>query len=488
MIKEKLAENLKALEEKILVLISVYGRGVIEEFGLEESQFRYYKHVFKAIKSLPQNVSREKILYILIANGIDEVESVWQMEDIGNDKSYFSYLVSELKEKSLIFSVREKIIRSLDGSYDISTVSSVLENLRTMLVTEHFAESDSLSLQDVLGETLERASQSQEVYKFYVGYMDSKLNDFTPGNTIVIGARPGVGKTSFSLWSALNLAFSNIPVHFISMEMSVWQLGAKIYSIISNLSPSRIFSGSITEEEKKRIELMNKMLTWVPFKLTSLGNPTIQNIEEIMRKSVRQYNTKVFYLDYVQLITNPMVSQSRHQEVASIVQKLKNLAIELNVAIVELSQLNRMGTKDPEMTHLKESGDIEQAASLVLLLWNEEKEEEEEGEDSDDSPQLDLEALNDLDDISNIGNVISSKKSNKIPRYRVVKYRVEKHRNGPTFSGQMIFDSLVNVLFDPGIRFKRDEENLKKMIRFAYLRSPVGKMYKEMLTGSKDLL
>ncbi len=487
MVKEKLAENLKALEEKILVLIPVYGRGVVEEFGLEESHFRYYKHVFRAIKSLPPNINREKIIYILIANGIDEAESVAQVEDIGNDKSYFSYLVSELKEKSLVFSVREKIIKSLDGSYDISTVSSVLENLRTMLVTEHFAESDSLSLQDVLGETLERASQSQEVYKFYVGYMDSKLNDFTPGNTIVIGARPGVGKTSFSLWSALNLAFSNIPVHFISMEMSIWQLGAKIYSIISNLSPSRIFSGSITEEEKKRIELMNKMLTWVPFKLTSLGNPTIQNIEEIMRKSVRQYNTKVFYLDYVQLINNPMISQSRHQEVASIVQKLKNLAIELDVAIVELSQLNRMGTKDPEMTHLKESGDIEQAASLVLLLWNEEKEENEE-EDSDDSPQIDLETLNDLDDISNIGNVLSSKKSNKIPRYRIVNYRIEKHRNGPTFSGQMIFDSLVNVLFDPGIKFKKDEENLKKMVKFAYLKSPVGKIYRTMLTGSEGML
>jgi replicative DNA helicase len=271
------------------------------------------------------------------------------------------------------------------------------------------------------------------------------------------------------------------------MEMSVWQLGAKIYSIITNLSPSRIFSGTITEEEKKRIELINKTLNWVPFKLTSLGNPTIQNIEEIMRKSVRQHNTKVFYLDYVQLITNPTVSQSRHQEVASIVQKLKNLAIELNVAIVELSQLNRMGTKDPEMSHLKESGDIEQAASLVLLLWNEEKEEEEE-EESDDSPSIDLETLNDLDDISNIGNVVSSKKSNKIPRYRVLNYRIEKHRNGPTFSGQMIFDSLVNVLFDPGIKFKRDEENLKKMIKFAYLKSPVGKIYRTALTGSEDVL
>jgi replicative DNA helicase len=487
MVKEQLTESLKALEEKILVLIPVYGRNIIEDFGIEETHFRYYKHVFKAIKSLPANVNREKIIYILIANGIDEAESVAQVEDIGNDKSYFSYLASELKEKSLVFSVREKIIKSLDGSYDISTVSSVLENLRTMLVAEHFYESDSLSLQDVLGETLERASQSQEIYKFYVGYMDSKLNDFTSGNTIVIGARPGVGKTSFSLWSALNLAFSNIPVHFISMEMSVWQLGAKIYSIITNLSPSRIFSGSITEEEKKRIELIDKMFTWVPFKLTSLGNPTIQNIEEIMRKSVRQYNTRVFYLDYVQLIANPMINQSRHQEVASIVQKLKNLAIELNVAIVELSQLNRMGTKDPEMSHLKESGDIEQAASLVLLLWNEEKEEEEEN-DSDDASSIDLETLNDLDDISNIGKIISSKKSSKIPRYRVVNYRVEKHRNGPTFSGQMIFDSLVNVLFDPGIKFKKDEENLKKMIKFAYLKSPVGKMYKEMLAGSEDVL
>ena len=474
-------EALKDLERKVISMLLAFGPEYIDEFGLSEQYFSVYKHAFLVIKS-SKGSDRGEVYIKLKSLGYDfDDEVVESGQELGID--YAKAFINSLKEKIALQEARRILDQSLTSDEGLGNVIVALDKVKESLENNYpiTKEDSSLSIKNVFEETVNRIENPSTNYKFFVGYMDHKLYDFTAGNTIVIGARPSVGKTSLSLWSALNLAFTGVPVHFLSLEMSVWQIGAKIFSLITGLPASRLFSKISTEEEKNRLKAIPRMFPWLPFRLTSISIPTMQNIEEIMRKSVKNYGTKVFFIDYVQLIIHPRYNSTRHQEVAYIVQKLKNLAIELDVAIVELSQLSRAGNKDPEMSHLKESGDIEQAASLIILLWKDEDGEEDKEEDEEESV-FDPDEFDDVEDISQIGKRIKKKSSSTTEsRYRLVNYRVEKHRNGPTFSGKLIFDSESSIFYDPGKKIEKHEEYLRKLISFAHSKSPVGKAYYSVL-------
>lgn len=441
---------------------------------LEPNDFRHYAKAFTLAKENLGKPFREQVMTLFANNAISE-KDVRDIElFVEEDFDYLVNLAREVKDAFLLVETKGKL--QLLAEQKFSSVFEIISHLQN--ITERVRRTfsfykDEFDMQDVYQETIKKiTSDRKENYNFSIGMVDHRFYDFTPGNTLVIGARPGVGKTAFALWAALNLAAKNIPVHFISMEMNVWQLGLRIFTAVTGIPGTRFFDTRTKNDELMQIDQVSDLLFKLPLKITSEYNPTLEKIEHVIRESVVKYRTKVFFIDYIQLISNPN-ADSRHLEVASVAQKMKNLAIELDVAIVELSQLARKQNKEPIMADLKESGDIEQAASLIMLLWGEDKKPIEDEE----SEQEDSEIQRIVDDAYHSGKELDQiqlpkGKEKQEDAYRIVNYKIEKHRNGPLFFGKMVFD-INNMAFIEKKMFpsgKVDTSNMEKVLNMSSIR------------------
>lgn len=190
------------------------------------------------------------------------------------------------------------------------------------------------------------------------------------GDVCVIGARPSVGKSAFANQIVLNAAKKGKRVGFFNLEMVESQVYERFLATVSEINLARIrnainFLGDEKEKFIKGNQILNKLDIVV-----SAGTKTDMDI----RNECRHQNFDLIVIDYLQLVRSYKKCESRRVEVGEVSRSLKALAMELQVPIILLSQLNR-GTehtqdREPAMADLRETGDIEQDASIIVLLWN----------------------------------------------------------------------------------------------------------------------
>ena len=225
----------------------------------------------------------------------------------------------------------------------------------------------------------------KELDKYTAGWQRSDL--------IIVAARPGMGKTSFTLAMAKNAALDHgKPVAFFSLEMSGTQLTQRLLSMDARIPGHKMRNGSLSESD------------WVPLKksIDQLSNSKIfiddsaaLNIFELRAKCRRlklQHNIEMVFIDYLQLMSagSDNKKSNRQEEISTISRSLKSLAKELNIPIVALSQLSRDvekrgGNKRPVLSDLRESGAIEQDADIVTFIYRPEYYElDEDGDGGQD--------------------------------------------------------------------------------------------------------
>jgi replicative DNA helicase len=199
--------------------------------------------------------------------------------------------------------------------------------------------------------------------------LDECTGGFEGGDVTVIGARPAVGKSAIALQMIEHISSCGKKVGYFNLEMTEPQVFQRMNSRLSSINITRIrraknFIGDEKENFEKANEKMSKMNVVV-----STGTKSVSEI----RNESRHQKFDVIMIDYLQLIKSDRQNANRAAEVGYISKAIKSLAMELNVPIILLSQLNRTSesreTKEPSMTDLRESGDIEQDASIILLLW-----------------------------------------------------------------------------------------------------------------------
>lgn len=200
--------------------------------------------------------------------------------------------------------------------------------------------------------------------------LDDCLGGLEGGDVTVIGARPGVGKSALVTQIIGNMAKSGYRVGYFNLEMNESQVYERFVSRLAELSLTRVrraksFLGGEEEAFNKANEEMSDYDV-----IISTGSKAISEI----RVESRHQNFDVIIIDYLQLIRADRRFANRASEVGDISKAIKALAMELHVPIILLSQLNRVSeakeTKEPTMAELRESGDIEQDASNVILMWN----------------------------------------------------------------------------------------------------------------------
>ena len=240
--------------------------------------------------------------------------------------------------------------------------------------------------------------------------LDAMTGGFQRSDLIIVAGRPSMGKTSYCLNIAYNVAaLHKLPVAIFSLEMSKEQLVQRMLASEAGIESNRLRAGRVSQTEWEPLSRAIGMLSEMPVFIDDTSNITVTEIRSQARRIQIEHGGRLglIVLDYLQLMGGG--SDNRVSELASITRALKGLAKEFNVPVIALSQLSRSvetrTNKRPMLSDLRESGSIEQEADLVLMIYRDDYY-------NDDSPDR------------GIAEVI-----------------IAKHRNGPT--------GMIKLLFDP---------------------------------------
>ncbi len=208
--------------------------------------------------------------------------------------------------------------------------------------------------------------------------LDDLLSGFQPSDLILLAARPSIGKTSFALSIAENIAVNDkAPVGVFSLEMSRDQLVDRMLSSVSGVDGWKLRTGNLTEDDFPKIGNAMGMLSEAPLYIDDTPMLNVMELRAKARRLQMEHGLSMIIIDYLQLLQGRSNSKdpNRVQEVSDISRSLKGLARELNVPILALSQLSRAvesrPDKRPMLSDLRESGSLEQDADVVMFLYRE---------------------------------------------------------------------------------------------------------------------
>ncbi|MBR6392333.1 MAG: replicative DNA helicase, partial [Eubacterium sp.] len=228
------------------------------------------------------------------------------------------------------------------------------------------------------------------------GLLDKYLTGLNRSDLILIGARPGMGKTSFALNLAHNLVTAaKKKVVFFSLEMTNEQLAERLLASQSGIESQKFRTGELARDEWDRLGLATNVLMQTELYLVDNSAITVPEMKALVRQ-LRDVDCVI--IDYLGLISSAEKSENRVQEVTKITKALKIMAKDLNIPVVCCAQLSR-GTEGrgkshrPQLSDLRESGSIEQDADIVLFLYREvyyENEQSDEDRDEIDKNKTEL--------------------------------------------------------------------------------------------------
>jgi replicative DNA helicase len=209
----------------------------------------------------------------------------------------------------------------------------------------------------------------------------SKIDEMTGGlhgsELIILAARPSMGKTAFALNIAEHVAVEQeSPTLVVSLEMSKMELAQRMLCSRGKIDGSKLRSGYLAGNERQSLVKASAELGKAPLFIDDSPSRTVTEIGAVARRLKRQERLGLIVIDYIGLIEPENALDSRQEQVAKMARRLKGLARELDVPILCLAQLNRQteAAKDnrPSLSHLRESGAIEQDADVVMFVHREE--------------------------------------------------------------------------------------------------------------------
>ena len=191
------------------------------------------------------------------------------------------------------------------------------------------------------------------------------------GDLVVIAGESSQGKTSLAVSMAFNMSAKNkVPVLFYSLEMTSNQLTARYTANVTHTSSKIVLYDNIPQTALNSVKRDMMSIKDSPFYIDNSGNSQYKNILNTIRRYVLTKGVKVVVIDYLQLANNEKKGQNKETEIGDMSRGFKNLALELNIVIIELSQLSRNKENPiPSMSRLRQSGQIEESADVVLLVY-----------------------------------------------------------------------------------------------------------------------
>lgn len=332
-----------------------------------------------------------------------------------NIKHYAGIVHKKFLLRSLIESAREidQLARD-DGGRDVDDILNKAEQ-KIFAVSQSQKHHKFVSIKQALAETWDELehlhANKGELRGIPTGFrdLDKMLAGLQRSDLIILAARPSVGKTTLALDIARQTATKhNMSVGIFSLEMSASQLTQRMLAAESQVSAWNLRTGNISSDREfsvisEALDRLAKAKIYIDDKAAN----TIVSMRSVARRWMSEYGLDMIIVDYLQLMASTKDYDSMVNQVTEISRSLKQLARELNVPVLALSQLSRAvearGGR-PRLSDLRDSGSIEQDADVVMFLHREDKYKEQ------------------------------SEKTN------IVEVLIEKHRNGPTGMVELFFD------------------------------------------------
>ncbi len=267
------------------------------------------------------------------------------------------------------------------------TVDNILETTEQKifkLVQSYMGGSKNESMKEVvlsIIREMEIAAQNKgEFTGIPTGFvdLDNMLTGLHGGELLIVAARPAMGKTAFVLNIVHHLAIKkNVPCLLYSLEMSKEQLGSRLMAIDAMVdSKSMKLSHTLTDDDWDKLFETMDIMAKAPIYMVDNSSISISELRSLARMHKQNHNIGLIVIDYLQLMSSTGRVESRQNFIAEVSRSLKNLARELNVPIIALSQLSRAvdarPDKRPTMSDLRESGSIEQDADVVMFIYRDE--------------------------------------------------------------------------------------------------------------------
>ncbi|WP_374017809.1 replicative DNA helicase [Paenibacillus thiaminolyticus] len=325
-----------------------------------------------------------------------KLQAKQQLEDVGRI-SYLTklanavptaanvdYYAQIIEEKSmmrrLIRTATQIVSEGYSGGEDVSGLLSDAER-RILEISNRRSSSGFIAIKDVLMDVYERVEFLSEHQGGTTGIpsgfpdLDKMTSGFQRSDLIIVAARPSVGKTAFALNIAQNVGVrAKETVAIFSLEMSASQLVQRMICAESNVDAGRLRTGQLEDDDWEKLTMSIAALSEAEVYIDDTPGVTVADIRAKCRRLKKERGLGMILIDYLQLIHGRgKPGENRQQEVSEISRTLKQIARELEVPVIALSQLSRgveqRQDKRPMMSDLRESGSIEQDADIVAFLY-----------------------------------------------------------------------------------------------------------------------
>ena len=298
-----------------------------------------------------------------------------------NIENYCKIVKYKFYLRTLISVSRDTIEDATSGSLEADKILDAAEqriyDIRKGKTSGGFQRLSDVISNEVYPTLHNITSENAEEYKgIPTGFskLDEMISGLNRSDLILIGARPAMGKTSFALNIARNVAMRGKRTVFFSLEMSNEQLASRVLATEARVESNKLRSGNISQEEWMRIAEATALLSSCELYFDDTSTITVPEMKAKIR---RMKNVDCIIVDYLGLMQSAKKSENRVQEVTEITRSLKLLAKDLKIPVVVCCQLSRGPEKNgkasnrPSLSDLRDSGSIEQDADIVLMLYRE---------------------------------------------------------------------------------------------------------------------
>lgn len=345
------------------------------------------------------------------------------LQDCAASPELWDYFRGEVRTKFTLRTIVQRCTAIVSkvyesGDFEVAEVAE-LATRELNQIGESLSVDTSVGMEQIIPKTINTIEALHQRQGQFSGLasglsdLDKLTQGFQNSEVFVLAGRPGTGKSSLALNIADNIAVKlHVPVGVFSMEMSAESLGLRAVCARGRVNLRNVQEGFLAERDFPKITTSAGALHHSPLRIDAQAGVTIVELRAKARMMHRKYGTRFFVIDYLQLMAGGEKRYTnRQEEVSEISKGVKRLAMDLNVPILLLSQLNRSMEKEsrrPRLSDLRESGSIEQDADTVGLLYVDKKQME------DDNEAYDLDAV-------------------------PVNLEIAKQRNGPTGTIHLMF-------------------------------------------------
>lgn len=394
----KIPPHSEDAEKSVLGSILIDKDAVINVADFLHPEFFYHNKngdIFEAMQKLYEQ--REPIDLVTLSEKLKQAK---KLKAIGGS-TYLSSLVEGVPSSANVkhygeiirdYYVRRQLITDASGLIELGfdegkQVRDVLDTAEQKIfsLSQRNLKQGFMHLKKVLAESFDRLDELHKKSDALRGVptglpdLDSTLAGMQKSNLLILAARPGTGKTALALNIAQHVAVTaKIPVGFFSLEMSKEELVDRLLVSQADIDAWRLKTGRLSSEDFQNLSEAMGVLAEAPLFIDDTPGMSVMEMRTKARRLKAEHDVGLIVVDYLQLAKGRNLD-NRVQEVQEISQGLKNLARELKIPVLALSQLSRAienrGGKQPQLSDLRESGSIEQDADVVMFLYRDDDED-----------------------------------------------------------------------------------------------------------------